>query len=258
MIGFSNNKTEAGPELYNLTSPTTIAVGGLPVASDIAGNTMSEIIEKMASAFIAPTFSLFSIGNKTEFESGSTLSGSKTFAFGFSQIANVTRATLEISDSTTNTVLGSNVSILGSAVLPIGTIIVSGNGTVHSWFAKARNTNNIVFSSAQFSVRSYYAQFFGNVTTHPTTSLLVRALPVNNLANVNTFTELISSTKYTIAIPATKALVSVITANNENITSGFIVSNFDVNDANGLAVPYKIYNFTSAVPLNTNAIITLQ
>lgn len=259
MIGFKNNSGSSTPTNYDGASPTTILVGGLPANSNIAGQSFSEIIESIVAPYINPAFTSFSMtGQATTIESGTTISGLKTFTFGFSQIGNILPGTLEIIESYTNTVLGSNLSISGSQSLDITTNSFNGSGSFYAWYAKAKNTKNVVFNSPQFNITINYKQFFGNVTSHPTTSALVRALPENNFTNINTFTKLISSTKYTIAIPATKSLVSVITTNNENITSGFIVSNFNVNDANGTPAAYKIYNFSSAVPLNINATIILQ
>lgn len=253
----SKNFSISAPTIYNLASPTTIAVGGLPANSNILGQSFSEIIEAIVSPYVLPAFTGFTMtGQATPVESGTKILGLKSFAFGFSQAGNVLADSLEIIDGVIS--IGANLPIVSPQVIEVGSFVISGNGTSRVYSAKAKNTNNTVFVSGNFTIISRFLQFFGNVTTHPTTSLLVRALPENNFANINTFTKLISSTKYTIAIPATKALVSVITANNENITSGFVVSNFDVNDANGLAVPYKIYNFTSAIPLNINATITLQ
>jgi hypothetical protein len=94
-----------------------------------------------------------------------------------------------------------------------------------------------------------YRQFYGNVVNHPVNSAQVRALESSNLENVNSFSATISSTKFTIAIRATKTLVSAITANNENITSSFILTTFTVNDAAGNPINYNIYNFESALPL---------
>jgi hypothetical protein len=104
-----------------------------------------------------------------------------------------------------------------------------------------------------------YKQFFGNVLSFPTTSLEVRSLENNNFANINTFNSFISSTKYVLAIPTTKNLVSVITANFENITSRFTLSSLStVNDAGGDSRNYKVYEFSSDSPLNLNITINLS
>lgn len=259
MIGFKNNNIgSAAPTNYDGASPTTISVGGLTANSNITGQSFSEIIEKIVAPYINPAFTSFSMtGQATTVESGITISGLKNFTFGFSQIGNILPGSLEISDSTTNTVLGSNLPISGGQSAAIGSIQISGNGTVHSWLAKAKNTKNIVLTSTAFSVTSRYLQFFGN-TDEYINPADIRNLSDSNFANVNTFTRFISSTKYTIAIPETKSLVSVITANNENITSGFFMSYTSILDAGGNAVVYKLYYLSTAIPLNINATIILQ
>ncbi len=113
-------------------------------------------------------------------------------------------------------------------------------------------------STSAPTITGRYRQFFGPTTTTPTTSAEVRAFGSNftdtNSFNSGTFTQ----TKFVIAIPATRNLVSVITSSLENITSNFVLATFNVNDAGGTAVSYKVYTFTSVTPLGLTATITLS
>ena len=106
---------------------------------------------------------------------------------------------------------------------------------------------------------TYLEQFFGNVLTFPTDSGPIRFLEESNFSNVDTFTSRVTSTRYLLAVPAVKTLVSVITANNEDIVDFFIISTTvtTVNDDSGTPIPYKVYQFKSGIPLNLNILIKL-
>jgi len=125
------------------------------------------------------------------------------------------------------------------------------------------------YPSNSVIITGYYKQFYGNVINFPTTSAEVRALQFNDFSTVNTKTILVNSTKFTIAIPATKNLVSVITQNNDPIPinpivpqeyGSFVLSTTltQVADAGGNLVNYKVYDYASALPLNLNINITLS
>jgi hypothetical protein len=115
------------------------------------------------------------------------------------------------------------------------------------------------FSTGNVTITGLYRQFFGVSATDVTNSAQARALPNNNFTSTSNFASgTFTLNKYIIAIPNTRNLVSVITVNNENITSLFVQTNINVNDAGGTPVAYKIFTFTSAVPLNVGATIILS
>lgn len=102
-----------------------------------------------------------------------------------------------------------------------------------------------------------YRQFFGSVTSFPTTSSAVRSLNTN-FENVNNFEININTTRFSIVIPDTKNLVNVTTQNNENITGNFSQSTISVDDGGGNPVNYKIFNLQTALPLNVTANVILN
>jgi hypothetical protein len=115
------------------------------------------------------------------------------------------------------------------------------------------------FSTGNVTITGLYRQFFGVSSTDVTNSAQARALPNNNFTSTSNFASgTFTLNKYIIAIPNTRNLVSVITVNNENITSLFVQTNINVNDAGGTPVAYKIFTFTSAIPLNVGATIILS
>jgi len=109
-----------------------------------------------------------------------------------------------------------------------------------------------VYSSTS-TITFYYALFYGSSATAPTDSTAVRALPnkqfttYSNPFTLNTGT---TDTNFTVAIPATLSLSSVIDldALNIDITSSYILSTFNVDDGGGTAISYKVYTLTTGVP----------
>ena len=108
-----------------------------------------------------------------------------------------------------------------------------------------------VYSSTS-TITFYYALFYGPSATAPADSAAVRALPskqfttYSNPFTLNTGT---TYTNFTVAMPATLSLSSVIDldALNIDITSSYILSTFNVNDGGGTATSYKVYTLTTGV-----------
>lgn len=169
------------------------------------------------------------------------------------------------------------LSYTDNFVVPLGNTVWRGEGNYNAGLPKlnnkgvtdartpqVRSTNAPQAASSNFAtgnatVTGLYRQFYGVTATDVTNSAEVRALPNNNFTSTSNFNSgTFSLNKYVIAIPSTRNLVSVITVNNENITSLFVLTTFNVDDAAGNPVAYKIFTFTSAVPLNVTATIILS
>jgi len=245
--------------VYDGASPTTVTVGGLNATTDISGQTISHIIEQIVAPYVIPTLSFYTNDISIVVESGTTLSGLKSFDFSFTQLGNITANSLKVRDVTTSTIIGTGLSITSPHSVNIGTITINGNGTQHVWSSEIVATNTNVITSNSFTTTSYYKQFYGDVTSLPVNSAQVRALPNYNYSYDNSFiTPVVSSTKFSLSIPSTKSLVSVITANFENITASFTETIFNVNDAGGNAISYKTLSYESGVPLGLTLTITLS
>jgi hypothetical protein len=125
-----------------------------------------------------------------------------------------------------------------------------------------RNVNapqaaEVAFASNTVLLTGTYKIFYGPSSSVPGTSAAVRALPSNRFTDAgNTFILNTGSTEvnYTVAMPATMSLVSVIDldALNANITANYILSTFNVNDAGGTPVSYKVYTMTNGVAYASN------
>lgn len=140
------------------------------------------------------------------------------------------------------------------------TVYTNNKGTVGTNLNSSTVAGNIVRDSSTITGRYY--QFFGTSTADVTTSSQVRGLSNQEFDNVNTFNSgVFSENKYVIALPSTKTLVSVITSGFEDITSGFTdnLSTVSVQDASlSDQINYNVYIFTSAIPLDLTATITVQ
>jgi len=223
-----------------------------------ANKTFEEVMNDIAIEYLPPVFtSFFMSSQSTTLESGTIMSGTRAFTFSLSNSGNITPNTLGIYYG--STALATGLAVSSPVSVSVGTVNLTGNGTVYSWSAKATNTLSVVFTSNIYTITSRYYQFYGNVTNIPTNSAEVRSFASNLLfANVNSWvTPTITTNKFSLSIPAIKSLTTVITANFENITSSFVLTTFDVNDAGGNAISYKTYAYSSTIPLNLTVTITV-
>jgi hypothetical protein len=200
-------------------------------------------------------------GQSQTVESGTVIEGVETFINTFTQIQNILNNSLKIFYNTTEIANNLSISTLTSTTSTIDVPLINliGNNINYPFKSKiiATDSNETEIESPLFTIVSRYKQFFGNVTNFPVNSTEVRALVNNNFANTNSWTTpVVSTTRFSVSIPATKSLVSVITANFENITSSFVLNTFNVNDLGGTPISYKTYNYQSSLPLNLTLTIT--
>ncbi|WP_304139813.1 hypothetical protein [Mesonia mobilis] len=92
--------------------------------------------------------------------------------------------------------------------------------------------------------------FFASAASIPSNSAEVRSLANNVYADQNTISFLASAVNNILVVPESKTLQSVVTANNETLTGNFSMSTLTVADAKGVLRTYRLYQQTSALPLN--------
>lgn len=242
----------SGGGTYTGTSPTNTTVGGLASGTAIAGMSFSDIIQAMTVSYLSPAFTSFSIsGQSTLLEVGDTIpAGSPTFLWGTSNPSNINANSIAVRDTTTSTLLASGLANDGTEAIAIAGVNFT-TVTTHSWSIEATNTNTILFSTS-FSVSSSYKEFYGDSASAPTNSATTRALPSSRFVSAGTTFSFFTGTTnkiFTIAMPATKTLVSVFDATaGFDITGSFVLNTFNVNDFAGTPVAYNIYILTNAVP----------
>lgn len=115
------------------------------------------------------------------------------------------------------------------------------------------------------SVNFYKRIFFGPSSSIPTNSAGVRSLSSSLILNNTSNYDLITSTtltKFIIAIPSERNLVSVIDRNNANtnIVSAFVLINgsFVVQDIGGNNQNYKLYALEASIPYSQNNTLNIN
>jgi hypothetical protein len=245
-----------GTDVYNGISPTTVSVYGLAANTNITGMTSIAILERILTPFQNLLFTSFFInGQNTIIECGEVISGLKTFDFSIANANNVQPNTLQIVND--STVIQSGLAVSSPRSVEVPTIAFGSNGGSTQFTARVTDTKGTLITSLPFIVTAFNKIFYGNVANFPTTSAAVRALSNSLFSNQNNFTTpVVSTTKFTLAIPAYKDLISVITANNESLTLSF--TRQTIENAGGALLLYKIYNYESVIPLNLKLNITVS
>lgn len=159
---------------YTGTTPTTRSVGGVPLNYQLTGKTANQILERMLTDYLSPTFFLgvmdipFSSSTKTRYDLvanptisvGTPLSGNHLFCWGFANQQNVKPNSISVKDITNNVYLATGLTSnnyngynMGSATVNIGTIPNSSPMT-HSWVIEGTDTKGNVFKSSTMTITS--------------------------------------------------------------------------------------------------------
>jgi hypothetical protein len=246
------------------------------------GKTPEEVINLIAIEDIAPTYTPATISltksQATEAEVGTSYSGNtltatftKNDAGALSEIriqkngADITPngSSSPFSKTDSGTFILGNITFQAFCNYAAGIIKnYSPSGTPDARTPAVRTANapqaaENNFASNSLALTGLYNIFYGATATAPTNSATTRALPSSRFTNAgNTWDLNTGATEiiFAVAMPATNTLVSVIDldALNANITSSYILSTFNVNDAGGTPVSYKVYVMTIGVPYASN------
>jgi len=154
-----------GGTVYNLASPSTVEVGGVPASTALVGFTSNELLEKILVKYLTPTFSSFSSDMSTPVEVGTVLSGSKSFNWNFTNSGNICANTMCIIDVTSGgTAIATNVDITSPESANIGTKTFTSCGQVQSWKGCATNTCSTAFGSSNHTITGLLPYFWGKCT----------------------------------------------------------------------------------------------
>jgi hypothetical protein len=173
----------AGSTFTN-AAPTTIAVGGYAIGSTFAtAQTMQEMWDGLLYPYVPPTFTSFVISAfTTSYEVGATISGSKSFAWAFSNPALVTANTMDILDVTGGTTLAAGISITSPASATIATFTPT-SPTSYSWRGRATNTQSTLFTSALFTASWFWRAYYGTSASVTLNETQIEALVNNPLSS---------------------------------------------------------------------------
>ena len=186
-----------GGGVYDLTSPSTVTVGGLPAGTNLVGRTWQNIIEELLVEYILPSFGSFATDLPSVVEVGVGVFGMHNFTWSTSTPGNVKPNSIAIRDVTTNTLIGSALANDGSESLDIG-IIANTSPMSHAWRVEGKNTNEGNFNSGNDTITSLYPYFYGKVLSGGLAPGLGR--PVANQALINSGTKVVASSTGTITI----------------------------------------------------------
>ena len=245
---------------YNLSSGKSLGkltgTGTYPTI----GLTQEEFLREIAIEYINPLFNFFNIDSQpTTVEVGTTLSGAKNFQWSINSNSGVV-SNLDLFDNTANTVLLADTLNDGSQTQVINTIQLNSNGATQSWKAIGKNTSPVSsFNSSDFIVTSRFNKWWGAVTSRPSNSTQVRALPnfsfqiQNNSFILETGNTAI---KFSVNLPPGVTIFRVIDTTNLNldITQEYVlVGTVSVQDAGGTFRTYNQYEMNVAVPYSISA-----
>lgn len=257
------NKFEWNEDHIALTGSlvATVTVGGITAGTDLSNINYDTLLQQLLAPYASPAFSSFTMsGQATSIEVGTTLTGSKNFAFSFTNGANVSPNTLAIFDVTAATFLVTGAPTTSPQAASIGSVTLSSPGT-YSWRGQATNTNTINFSSAPFTVSWLWRLYYGTSTNTTLTEAQIEALTNNSLVAVNTaiYPFIAGGYKYfawadSLGSPTTSTgfkdtsnnlpvsmASSVDDAFFSNVQNGWSYGLVSVTNANGVVTNYRVY-----------------
>lgn len=254
---------KAGSTLFTNASANipsaSISVGGITAGTSLSNLSPSQILSLLLNPYINPAFTSFSVSGQSQtVEATTTLSGAKTFTWSIAANSGVV-PTVTIYNNTTASNLLAGTPNDGSQSITITTIKLSTNGQTQSWRAIGNNTSpTATFNSANFDVTARFYLWHGAVSTVPTTSAGIRALPSNQFYTGGTTFTLNTGTlrDFMVALPPGTTITNVIDldALNANITGQYVLQTaIAVVLADGTTTStYSIYKNTIASAYSSN------
>lgn len=256
------NKKAASTLFTNISAnipSASISVGGITAGTSLTNLSDSQILALLLNPYVNPVFTSFSVSGQSQtVEATTTLSGARTFTWSIAANSGVV-PTVTIYDNTTASDLLAGTPNDGSQSITITTIKLSTNGQTQSWRAIGNNTSpTSTFTSGNFDVTARFYLWHGAVSTVPTTSAGIRALPSNQFyVGGTTFTLNTGTLKdFMVALPIGRAITNVIDldALNANITGQYVLQTpIAVVLADGTTTStYSIYKNTIASAYSSN------
>jgi hypothetical protein len=247
-----------GSVLYTNATAVPSTIGGIAVGSTFTNQTMQQMWDALLYPYQSPTFASFSIsGQSTPIEVGTTISGTKTFAWSTTNSSNVQTNTVNINDVTNSVVLLTSSANDGSEVITLPSSITKTVPSSHQWQISAVNTNIITFNRT-FTVNWYWKIYYGTSSNVTLTESDIESLANSGLVNTyaGSFVYVSGGYKY-FCIPdsfgspnsfkddATNLTVAMATNSDDvfysNIANGIYYGLVSVTNVNGNTTNYKVY-----------------
>lgn len=243
---------------YPQADLSTVSINNIPAGTDLSGYYLWELLKNIYAPFISPVFTSFSMsGQNTTVEVGDTLTGLKSFTFGFSN-SNVLANTLDIIDVTnSNTALVTDQPIT-SPINNVNIGSVSYNTLItHTWKATATDSENNDFSSSNFNISWKFKKYYGTSTNTVLSAAQIQALATGTLSSTTpgSYSFAAGGYKY-ICLPESSPNPSTIKDAATNLDVVMVTSNDDINynqfgnyyymlvsvtNSNGVTSNYKVF-----------------
>lgn len=224
----------------------------------LIGKTPQQAFNDMFVEYINPNFGSFSVGQASQVEVGTTISGSKTFSWGINANSGVV-PTIDLFDVTAGSTLLAGTPNDGSQSQTVTTIQLNSQFAQQSWRGVGNNTSpTSTFNSGNFTVTAYFILFQGPTSSNPSNSAQVRALGASQFYGGGTTFTLNTGTverRFAVALPPGVTITQVIDIDSlgDNITSNYVlVGIIGVLDAGGTNRLYNLYVMTNAITYETN------
>ena len=163
-----------------------------------AGLTAEQVVTLLATEYQTPVFTSFSIsGQANPLEVGDALTGLKAFTWSTSNNGNIKPNTIEITNITGATTLGTGLANDGSESLNIGTI--SNTSPISQQFRIELENTLDVTTTRNYTITSIYPYFYGTVASGGAAPGVGR--PAANQALIDTGTKVLLSSSGTITVP---------------------------------------------------------
>lgn len=224
------------------------------------GKTPIQVITEAAVEYLAPAFNGFAItGQDNSIESGDTIpGGSRAVTWGTDNAINIATNSIVVRNQTANTDLITAQPNDGAENVPFGAAVdVDGDLATQVYRIVGTKANGGVGTFFRdLVITAYYGIFYGPVAAAPANSAAVRAL-TKRLRNAGNTWQMSTGTVQKIFafwLPTGRTLVSVkdIDAGSYDLTSSYVSSALNVNDAGGNSVAGTLYVLTNDVPYDAN------
>lgn len=203
--------------------------------------------------YAAPAFTSFGL-TTTPREVGSSYGMTATATWGTSNSGNVAANTINITDTTTSTVLATGLANSGSSVVTTGTVTRTTAGT-HSYSIQGTNTHAATFSAA-LNIQWQWKKYYGTSTNVTLTGTQTLALVSSDLTGVYPGVYSFAAGGYKYICLADTAGGQLTTVKDQgtgfNVPMATVTDNAAYSHVDGGGFSYALTSVTNAFSVTTN------
>lgn len=237
-----------GGDSYTNTTPTTASLGGIPIGSTFASQTMPQMFDALLYPYQNPTFTSFSIsGQTTPLEVGASILANRTFVWGTSNSGNINPNSIEIRDVTGAVDLATGLANDGSEAITMSAITRNSAGS-QQFRIRGTNTHSAIFE-VFYSVAWQWRRYYGEDALTVLDQTGIKNLRINGLASgfAGTYAFAAGGYKY-LSYPAVLGTATTFKDTGTNLDVPFepayLVS---VTNALGVNTNYNVHRTTNII-----------